>query len=121
MGEISAGVIDGSSFRVFGNTVHKSSRLEGKSLENNIAFDESLFNKLTKEKNKNIDKVKIEKHNLKGFGECNVYYLNVFSIKLIYIKEDNNNNKKKSFDSEKSANSLAIFPLNENEFTQSFR
>lgn len=49
LGEIAAGVIDNSSFRVFGKTVHLASRLETISSKDSINVCENFYQKLKKE------------------------------------------------------------------------
>ena len=71
MGKISAGVIDGKTFRVFGKSVNLASRLESVCPKNKICFDEIFYDKLKTE----IHEIDLSKKydTLKGFG-CKTYY-----------------------------------------------
>ncbi len=78
-GNISAGVIDGRSFRAFGSVIHMASRLEGACPKNKIAIDDSILEKYKKEST--LDDIGNKFHiensqlDLKGFGFRNVYFI----------------------------------------------
>ena len=81
-GEISAGVIDGRSFRAFGSIIHMASRLESVCEKNHVAFDEKFLHKLENESSyhtKNgYDYVSI--HELKGFGDTQMFSKRIIKI-----------------------------------------
>ena len=88
-GDISGGVIDGTSFRIFGSCVHLASRLESHCLENHISCQKELIDNM---KMKNPDFMKkfdtnLLTSDLKGFGETSYYDLAFFS------KEEENDQK----------------------------
>ncbi len=75
-GNISGGIIDGKTMRWFGRPIHKASRLESKCIKNNIVIDDIIYNKLIEQKNFILTGIQEEKCDLKGFGECIIYYIN---------------------------------------------
>jgi PAS domain S-box-containing protein len=73
-GEISAGVIDGKFFRVFGSVVNKAARLETACEKDFIEFDEELFVRLPLVlQNNTLQQYKI----LKGFGKMKTFSLSI--------------------------------------------
>lgn len=74
MGDISAGVIDGKTFRVFGDTVHLASRLENISGKNKISFNDKFHEKVMEEME--LEDVEQSYKNLKGFGLTLYYQVN---------------------------------------------
>ena len=71
IGDISAGVIDGKTFRIFGSAVHLASRLESICKKDEIVYSEEFYKKM-----ENIN-CKKEIVNLKGFNEQNVYIMHI--------------------------------------------
>jgi len=73
-GEISAGVIDGRSFRVFGSIVNKASRLESICKKDYIEVEEHIYTSL--EITTGIQNT----NDLKGFGNVKSYSINIEDI-----------------------------------------
>lgn len=71
-GTITAGVIDGRNFRVFGSVVNKASRLESRCEKGKILIDETIYDELNTQ-NQCLE----HEIYLKGFGNCRVYSLNI--------------------------------------------
>jgi Cdc6-like AAA superfamily ATPase len=101
IGKVSAGVIDGEQFRVFGNTVHYASRLESTCKENSMVISSKIVEKLKKEKNENVSVLDEEKKMLKGFGDDTIYHLDLFKTKLKTLSGVNATNRS-NFESSRS-------------------
>jgi len=86
-GLVAGGVVDGKTFRIFGSTVHLSSRLESKCKKEMIMMDENFINKMKTEFRDELleDKIHFEIMNLKGFGNTHTYSLTRDNIKNILI------------------------------------
>jgi class 3 adenylate cyclase len=85
-GDISAGVIDGISFRAFGKTVHLASRIEGVCKKDHVAFDQRFMDKLESEQKHDSEELtqscELLFNQLKGFpGVTAVYHLRRLSYK----------------------------------------
>ena len=73
-GEVSGGVIDGKTFRVFGNCVNKASRLESTCNKNEIIIDNSILQHL-KLSEDDLMSIQTKEIHLKGIGVETVYIL----------------------------------------------
>ena len=76
MGTISGGVIDGKTFRVFGSTVNKASRLESCCKKNHVTIDNSIKKYIDKYTSLLSTFIETEEIRLKGFkNKENIYHL----------------------------------------------
>ena len=70
MGDVCAGVMDGRSFRVFGETVHLSQRLEAACPRRHIACQSTVYQLLEKQLPDPPESEQVQR-DLKGFGSVN--------------------------------------------------
>jgi hypothetical protein len=69
MGDVCAGVMDGRSFRVFGQTVHMSQRLEAACPRHKIACQSCFYKLLSTQLGANGPASEVVHAELKGFGK----------------------------------------------------
>lgn len=74
-GDISGGVIDGTSFRIFGSCVHLAARLESHCLENHISCQKEIIDNMMSTHPDFMKKfdANLCTNDLKGFGETSYY------------------------------------------------
>lgn len=72
-GDISGGIIDGTSFRIFGSCVHMASRLESVCLANHISCQKEMIDDSIDHPYIKKFKLNLKTKPLKGFGETPYY------------------------------------------------
>lgn len=76
-GECAGGVWDGQTFRLSGQNVNLSARLEGKCKKNHVVICEQMYGALQKENYLFSNEVKEEYEDLKGLGVHKLYQINL--------------------------------------------
>ncbi len=77
IGDVSAGIIDGKNFRIFGDIVHKSNRLQIVCDKGEITFDSIFSNRINEEHGTKLNNlIKSKETELKSYGKETVYSIN---------------------------------------------
>lgn len=81
VGDVSAGIIDGKNFRIFGEIVHKSNRLQTVCNKGEITFDSIFNNRINEEHGTKLSNlIKSKEIELKNYGLEKIYLINSYEL-----------------------------------------